>query len=227
MQKTQEHTSPLREKMSPEMAEIGMADPALLTGTNISQFAEAQNLHLIELGMAFGVNTAALYTKKGAATLNSTLSLLVRLFSAFPEHLPRFKTPSYDLLIEKITSIDPSFKPTHLGPLLGLEINSSFRLKKEGLDGSSPTVRSLAQLIYILITADPSNWFAIKSAVETEAKARKITPADKVWQQGGWKKGIKKVSALKAAKGEPIPESISSTTQTLHRRKKTNANPDQ
>ncbi|MBF6615607.1 MAG: hypothetical protein ITG07_02665 [Candidimonas sp.] len=220
MQKRNEQSSQLFQKMSPEMAEIGMADPALLTGTNISQFAEAQNLHLIELGMAFGVNTAALYTKKGAANLNSSLSLLVRLFSAFPEHLPRFKTPTYDSLISKITSIDSTFKPTHLGPLLGLEINSSFRLKTAGLEVSSPTVRSLAQLIDILITVDPQNWFVIKNAVEIEAKARQVAPAEKIWQQGGWKKAIKKAAAARSEKGVPEPKPVSSTVQKLHRRKK-------
>lgn len=202
------------------MAEIGMADPALLTGTNISQFAEAQNLHLIELGMAFGVNTAALYTKKSAANLNSSLSLLLRLFSAFPEHLPRFKTPTYESLINKITSIDPSFKPTHLGPLLGLEINSSFRLKTAGLEVASPTVRSLAQLIDILITVDPGNWFVIKNAVEIEAKARQVSPAEKIWQQGGWKKAFKKAEAAEAENGEGASKPVVSTVQKLHRRKK-------
>ncbi|MBA1280218.1 hypothetical protein [Stutzerimonas stutzeri] len=220
MQQNTELPSPLLQKMSPEMTEIGMADPALLTGTNISQFAEAQNLHLIELGMAFGVNTAALYTKKGADNLNSTLSLLVRLFSAFPEHLTRFKTPTYESLIGKITKIDPGFRPTHLGPLLGMEINSSHRLKTDGLEVSSPTVRSLAQLIDTLITIDPENWFVIKNAVEIEAKARKVVPADKIWKLGGWKKAIKKDAATRVKKEAGATKSASSTAQPLHRRKK-------
>lgn len=209
----------LIDKMPPEMVEIGMADPNLLTGANISQFAAAaQNLHLIELSMALGVNTAALYTKKGATTLNSTLSLLLRLYAAFPDQLPRFKTPSYEVLMGKILQIDPDFKPTHLGPLLGLEINSSFRLKSAGLEGSSPTVRSLAYLIELLIGEDPANWFAIKNAVEIEARARKLVPADKVWQQGGWKKYMPQKEKPVAKKNNK--KAVSSTAQTLHRRAK-------
>src|SRR5690606_3730558 len=109
---------------------------------------------------------------------------------------------------------------THLGPLLGLEINSSFRLKTAGLEVSSPTVRSLAQLIDILITVDPNNWFVIKNAVEIEAKARQVNPAEKIWQQGGWKKAIKKAAAVRADKGIAEPKPVSSTVQKLHRRKK-------
>lgn len=220
MQKKTEPTPPLLKKMNPDMAELGMADPTLLTGSNISQFANAQNLHLIELGMAFGVNTAALYTKKSANSLNSTLSLLVRLYSAFPEHLPRFKTPTYESLIKKILEIDPSFKPTYLGPLLGLEINSSFRLKSTGLEVSSPTVRSMAQLIDTLITEDPDNWFVIKNAVEIEAKARQVFPPEKIWQQGGWKKSANKDAVSKAEKSEGAAQPATSTAQPLHRRPK-------
>lgn len=211
----------LIDKMPPEMAEIGMADPNLLTGANISQFAAAaQNLHLIELSMALGVNTAALYTKKGATTLNSTLSLLLRLYAAFPEHLPRFKTPSYESLMGQIVEIDPNFKPPNLGPLLGLEINSSFRFKSTGLEGASPTVRSLAYLIQLLISEDPDNWWAIKNAVEIEAKARQLIPAEKVWHQGGWKKFMPSEPTPATSASKKEAKTASSTVQTLHRRDK-------
>jgi len=219
MQKKQSQTA-LLDQMPAAMAELGMADPTLLTGSNISQFAKAQNLHLIELSMALGVNTAALYTKKGASSLNSTLSLLLRLYAAFPEHLPRFKTPLYESLMERISVIDPSFKPTHLGPLLGLEINSSFRLKTAGLEGSSPTVRSLAHLIELLITEDPNNWWLIKNSVEIEAKARKLVPAEKVWQQGGWKKAGNKEPKAKINTAQTESKPVTSTTQPLYRREK-------
>ncbi|MDH0960926.1 hypothetical protein EGJ86_22155 [Pseudomonas sp. o96-267] len=211
----------LKDKMPSAMAEVGMADPGLLTGSNISQFVSAQNLHLIELSMGLGVNSAALYTKKGAGLLNSTLSLLLRLYAAFPEHLPRFKTPTYESLIERITEIDPTFKPTNFGPLLGLEINSSFRLKTAGLEGSAPTVRSLAYLIKLLIDDDPNNWWIIKDAVEIEAKARKIVPAESVWQHGGWKKHIPKPAPLTSSKAVAAGGvKSSSTAKPLHRRQK-------
>lgn len=174
----------LAEKLAPELSIMGK--PTLLTGTEISEFTRSNNLHLIEASMALGVNTAALYTKKSEDSLNSTLSLLLRLFSAFPDYLPRIQPPDVKVLISKIKEIDPSFKQTHLGPLLGLERNSSTRIKRDGLDNSKPMVQSLAQLIDLLITDNPQNWFLIKAVVEIEAEARSITPASSVWRDAGW-----------------------------------------
>lgn len=174
----------IKEKLAPDLAILGEATP--LTGTEISTFTRSHNLHLIEASMALGVNTAALYTKKGAESINSTLSLLLRIYSAFPEHLPRIKAPEVHELIARIKAIDPTFKLTHLGPLLGLERNSSTRIKKAGIQASNPMVQSLAQVISLAMADDPSNWFIIKEFVELEAKARGITPASKVWREGGW-----------------------------------------
>ncbi|MBC7198361.1 MAG: hypothetical protein H5U32_03830 [Pseudomonas balearica] len=174
----------IREKLAPDLAIMGEATP--LTGTEISTFTRSHNLHLIEASMALGVNTAALYTKKGAKSINSTLSLLLRIYSAFPEHLPRIKAPEVHELIARIKAIDPTFKLTHLGPLLGLERNSSTRIKKAGIHASNPMVQSLAQVISLAMADDPNNWFIIKEFVELEAKARGITPASKVWREGGW-----------------------------------------
>ncbi|MDU4254452.1 hypothetical protein [Pseudomonas sp.] len=186
----------IKAKLAPDLGIMG--EPVLLTGTEINTFAVANKLHLIETSMALGVNTAALYTKKSAEQMNSTLSLLLRIYSAFPEHLPRFKSPDVHILIAKIKTIDPTFKLTHLGPMLGLERNSSTRIKKEGLQASSPMVQQLAQLISLAIWADPQNWFVIKEAVELEAKARDITPTARVWREGGWSGKRKRASELKA-----------------------------
>lgn len=216
----------IKEKLAPDLAIFG--EPTPLTGTEISTFTRSHNLHLIETSMALGVNTAALYTKKGAESINSTLSLLLRIYSAFPEHLPRIKAPEVEELISRIKTIDPAFKLTHLGPLLGLERNSSTRIKKAGIKASNPMVQSLAQVISLAMADDPNNWFIIKEFVELEAKARGITPASRVWREGGWGGKSKNTDASDAtdaagsgsANGEKGEAKSSSTAKPLVRRRK-------
>lgn len=207
----------LIEKLAPDLAIMGEATP--LTGTEISTFTRSHNLHLIEASMALGVNTAALYTKKSADSINSTLSVLLRLYSAFPEHLPRIKAPEVYELLKRIKEIDPSFKVTHLGPLLGLEKNSSSRVKKAGLHASNPMVQSLAQLISLVINDDPENWFLIKEAVELEARARDIIPASRVWREGGWSASAKAQDS-KTSKTSHSETKASKTAKPLVRREK-------
>ena len=168
--------------------------------------------------MALGVNTAALYTKKGADSMNSTLSLLLRLFSAFPKYLPRIKAPDVKDLLERIKEIDPSFRITHLGPLLGMEKNSSSRIKNAGLDSSNPSVQSLASLINMIINENPNNWFLIKEAVELEARARGIVPAERVWREGGW--SMKKPPQITQPVGNDSDPKVSKTAKPLVRRSK-------
>ena len=202
----------IKAKLAPDLAIMG--EPVLLTGTEINTFSVANKLHLIETSMALGVNTAALYTKKSAERMNSTLSLLLRIYSAFPEHLPRFKSPNVLTLIAQIKSIDRTFKLTHLGPMLGLERNSSTRIRKEGMHESSPMVQQLAQLISLVIQDDPNNWFIIKEAVEIEARARDISPVSRVWKEGGWsgkRKRASEVKASNAAKGKAAAEATAET----------------
>jgi hypothetical protein len=167
-----------------------MAQPIPIDGKNIKRFGDTHTLHLTELCMALGINTAALYTKKNCDDrLSSSVCVLMRLYSAFPELIPRMVSPPAISVIEKITAIDPSFKRGHLGPLLGLETNSSFRLANNS-SKSSQTVKNLLYVIDKLISKDERNWFVIKDAVEIEAKARNIDPPEKVWGSGGWSRSM-------------------------------------
>ncbi len=171
-----------------------MALPVRLTGEDIGRFTDRFELHLTEISMALGINTAALYTKKKSTDrLSSSVCLLLRLYAAFPSHVPRVVIPDADKLIEKISQIDPSFKKGYLGPLLGLETNSSFRLVKDSRSASQ-TVQYLIFLIDKLLDESPDNWEIIKQAVEVEAESRSIIPASSVWPNGGWSRATRSES---------------------------------
>lgn len=211
-----------------------MGEPITLTGSDIGDFAKSNGsseMHLTEISLALGINTAALYTKKKSAQrLSSSVSLLLRMYSAFPDYVPRLLIPAAEELTQKIIKIDPSFKKSHTGPLLGLETNSSFRLIKDS-DKASQTVKNMIYLIDKLITDDPQNWFVVKEIVELEARARQIDPPDSVWPRGGWTRSTgrpsKNDTPLITAKpprhrtttddaAEPIP----STAKPLKRKEK-------
>jgi len=205
--------SALAKKLPLESA--AMAEPLPLDGFEIEKFAQLNNLHLTEISTALGVNTVALYSKKkNASQLSSTVSILLRLYSAFPEYIPRTTPPEPEELIARITSIDRDFKRGHFGPLLGLETNSSFRLVK-GVDKAGQTVRQLLVLIDQLLSASSENWKIIKEAVEVEAAATKIIPASQVWSNGGWSK-----AKARAKSSEPVtrPRLKSDTAKPLLRR---------
>ena len=169
---------------------IELAEPTPLTGSIINRIISINALHLTEISMALGLNTAALYSKKARSQhLKSSVSILMRLYGAFPEKLPRIESPTAEELALKIQKIDPDFTPSYsIGPLLGLETNSSYRLTKKGFSKSAQTTRVLAWLINDLLDEDPENWWIIKDTVETEAKARQIYPPSDVWKNGGWSK---------------------------------------
>lgn len=202
---------------------VAFGDPNPITGAMISRFIEQYEITLIEACASFGVNTASLYQKKGNDSVSPTLSILLRLYAAFPDELYRIKVISPDELAKKIKAIDPEFRPTHIGPLLGMRANSGFRVRNNGLEGSSLQVRMLALLIDKLITQDKNNWFAIKAAIEIEAQANGITPPSEVWNGKGSKakKPAKQTAAkAKATPGNESGQSEQSTSKGVIRRRK-------
>lgn len=192
---TQEHFAAL---VPPHLRRFTEATP--LEGSDMELLTIHNHLHLTEISMALGVNTAALYSKKSSqAALNSSVSILLRLYAALPEFLPHLELPSVPQLIAEIKKVEPNFLLYNLGPLLGLETNSSYRLRDEGFEGATQTTRVLAWLIYEILTKYPEKgWPIIKSVIETEAKARKIVPTSSVWRHGGWSRSLKKEKAKKA-----------------------------
>lgn len=181
----------LRDLVPIEMKEF--ASPAPLKGTEIKRFEKHNVLHSAELSMALGVNSAALYEKKKSpAVLQSSIAILLRIYAAFPNKVPRIAAPDAQKLMSKIVAIDPEFAQTvqsySIGPLLGLEENSGYRFMREGLQDSAQTTKTLAWLIDLLLDEDPDNWWVIKNAVETEAAAKDIFPPSCIWKSGGWNK---------------------------------------
>lgn len=168
-----------------------IAKPVPITGSDISKITETFGLHLTEASLMLGQNTSSLYEKKKKdAQQPANISILLRLYTAMPEYMPILQPPAIDDLIKKIQSIDPSFDRSWIGILLGLEKNSSFRLRRESINRGSQTTKVLSYLIYKMITDNPNNWFLIKEAVETESAARKITPAESIWTEGGWNRNL-------------------------------------
>lgn len=171
--------------------------PDILQGEDIDLLPQHCNLHLSEVGMALGVNTSALYSKKSAASrVNSSVSLLLRLYASFSHMIPRITPPDAETFLEKIRLVEPGFAKYSLGPLVGIEANSSYRLIEKNFVGASQTTRVLVWLIDKILDEDPNNWALIKAAVEVEAEARNIMPPSSVWKSGGWQRN----KSLKNAK---------------------------
>jgi hypothetical protein len=176
----------LRSRISAENESL--AQPIVLRGSDLDHFSSLQHLGLIERSTAFGVNTAAMYGVKNAdQTLKAPLAILLRLYAAFSDKLPRTWTPEFEDLLALINKIDPGFKSYQIGPLLGLDKNSTYRIKKDGIANSKESTKILASLIYRLLEESPEAWPIIKEAVDIEAAARGV-PAGEIWVKGKWQK---------------------------------------
>lgn len=175
-----------------------LSKPIPITGSDIAKVTETYNLHLTEASLMFGLNTSSLYEKKKKdETQPANISILMRIYAALPEYIPNLKPPPIERLILKIQEIDPEFDRSWIGILLGLEKNSSFRLRREGIEHGSQTTKILSNLIYNIIEDRPENWFLIREIVEVESAARKISPAQSVWTEGGWNRHIDSPSSKK------------------------------
>ncbi|MGE6322956.1 hypothetical protein ACQKEF_22255 [Pseudomonas oryzihabitans] len=212
--------SPLEMKLAPESSKMGQ--PVALSGRDIDIFSELHDLQLAELCNAFGVNSSALYTQRSSnKTLNPSVAMLLRLFSAFPECIPRIDTPDPEVLLAKIKSIDPKFRKSHFGPLLGMAKNSSFRLSKSEQPGNQKAnqpVRILMWLIDKLIDADPKNWFVIKDTVLIEAKAQGVQDHQRIFTDGRWP-GVGRGKTVGAGDDDEQPEEPQPQRGNLVRRK--------
>ena len=91
---------------------VAFGDPNPITGAMISRFIEQYEITLIEACASFGVNTASLYQKKGNDSVSPTLSILLRLYAAFPDELYRIKVISPGELAKKNQSHRPTV-PAH------------------------------------------------------------------------------------------------------------------
>lgn len=168
-----------------------LSRPVPVMGSDISKVSETFGLHLSEIGLMTGLNTSALYEKKKKNDAQpANISILLRLYAALPEYVSSIKPPPIEELIQKIQDVDPDFEKSSIGMLLGLEKNSSFRLRRDGLESGSQTTKVLSHLINQIITNEPLDWYLIKEIVETESAAREISPPESIWTEGGWDKNI-------------------------------------
>ena len=164
-----------------------LSQPVMLRGSNLDQFASTQQLGLIERATAFGMNTAAMYGLKNAdLPLKAPLAILLRLYAAYPEHLPKMWTPSFTEFILLVQKAEPGFKEYSAGPLLGIDKNSIYRIRNEGFDVCKESTKILVTLIYIVLKENLSNWSVIKDTVQVEAESRGLDP-ELIWKKGKWK----------------------------------------
>lgn len=197
-----------------------LSQPIVLRGSNLDQFASTQNLGLIERGTAFGLNTAAMYGLKNAdLELKAPLAILLRLYGAFPEMLPRMWTPSFADFISLVQKAEPGFKDYSAGPLLGIDKNSIYRIRNEGFGVCKESTKILVTTIYKLLNEDLTNWSVIKDAVQVEAASRGLDP-ELIWKKGKWKNpSSDKVAA-------EIPTKPKQPTSTRKNRKVAVIDPD-
>jgi len=165
------------------------AEPCALTGVELQKLTENYGLKLSETGNALGINTSALYGKqKAPKPLKTNVSILLRLYAAFDDHLPRITPPSVSDLVAIIQKADPDLPGYAVGPILGLEATSGHRLNETGFENAHQTTRVLAWLIHNLLTEDLGNWAVIKQVLMIEAEARGVPDPSTVFRRGGWSK---------------------------------------
>lgn len=163
------------------------ATPPRKRGSDMKALSHKAELGLIEQGMAFGVNTSALYQTQGRdADLPTPQSILLRLYEQFPEMLPRIVTPSFEEFFTLIRQAEPGFKETALGPLLGMHKNWVFKVRESGFDSVKTHTRLLILVMYRLLQQDLNNWQAVKGLVETEILSQGLDPKT-VWRKGIWR----------------------------------------
>lgn len=195
----------LRSSVSEENENL--SQPVVLRGSNLDQFASTQNLGLIERATAFGMNTAAMYGLKNAdLELKAPLAILLRLYGAFPETLPRMWTPSFTEFILLVQKAEPGFKEYSAGPLLGIDKNSIYRIRNEGFDVCKESTKILVTTIYRLLKEDLSNWSVIKDAVQVEASSRGLDP-EQIWKKGKWKNPVSDAEKAEQADESKKPTS--------------------
>ena len=182
----------LRKKLGKASAYLATPNP--LTGKTISMFEKAHGLTVHDMTASLGLNTSTLYAQKRVTMgLAPNLSILLRLYSAFPHQIPKLNLPTIESVIEKIKAVDPNFNDRSIAPLLGFEMLASTRLlsQPECTNRMYQPTQRLLYLIDQLLTEDPENWWVIKQVVEVEAEASEIDPPEQVWTVSGYQRNTK------------------------------------
>ena len=194
---------------------VNLSQPVVLRGSNLDQFASTQQLGLIERATAFGMNTAAMYGLKNAdLPLKAPLSILLRLYGAYPEHLPKMWTPSFTEFILLVQKAEPGFKEYSAGPLLGIDKNSIYRIRNEGFDVCKESTKILVTLIYKLLRENLANWSVIKDTVQVEAVSRGLDP-ELIWKKGKWKNPTSEAEKSEAEGATKKPASTRKIRKTI------------
>lgn len=169
---------------SADVAKLTKTRP--LRGSDLMQFSTTHGLSTVETGTAFGLNTVAMYGKKNTdPELNPPLAILLRIYTAYPETVPKIHLPTFEDFITLIRRAEPGFQDYSVGPLLGVDKNSIYRIREKGFETCKQYTRVLCELIYRLLTQDIRNWSTLKALVQAEAQSRNQDP-EKIWKQGKW-----------------------------------------
>lgn len=133
-----------------------------------------------------GMQVKAYYSvrKKGHQRLDAPTSILLRYLGRQPKDFRLFFTP--EMRVEEMLSIisaeDPTFKPMHLGPLLGGSNVVSYHLLKEG---TRPFARRLAMIWEREKHRTPDFYRHLRRCVEEEVFARGLD-IDEFWEKRKW-----------------------------------------
>ncbi len=190
---------------SANVARLTKARP--LRGSDLMQFGETHNLSTVEACTAFGLNTVAMYGKKNEdPELNPPLAILMRIYTAYPETVPKIKLPTFDDFITLIRKVEPGFQDYSVGPLIGVDKNSIYRIRERGFETCKQYTQVLCELIFRLLSEDLRNWSIIKDLVENEAESRRQDPA-RIWKQGKWVTSKGRAPATAQSDQGPVEES--------------------
>jgi|TARA_Y100001934_G_scaffold283650_2_gene405192 hypothetical protein len=180
------YSEKLSEKVPASLKEFTSDKP--LTGYDMKKLNEQADLKLTESGNAFGINTSAWYGALKKGELKPNISLLLRMYAAFFEHIPRIHPPSLEELIEQIKAVDPDFKVAKIGVYLGYDVSSFYRVTDTtAWDKAAQPTRVLAWLISTLLKENPNNWEYIKAVFDIEAVSRGHSSLEDIVNQGGWR----------------------------------------
>ncbi|WP_153785222.1 hypothetical protein [Pseudomonas sp. EMN2] len=195
---------------SANVARLTKARP--LRGSDLMQFGTTHDLSTVEACTAFGLNTVAMYGKKNEdPELNPPLAILMRIYTAYPETVPKIKTPTFDELVGLIRRAEPGFPDYSVGPLIGVDKNSIYRIREKGFESCKQYTQVLCELIYRLLSDDLRNWSILKDLVQSEAESRGQDP-EVIWKKGKWVTNKGRKPALGKGEPETVKESTGKTS---------------
>lgn len=136
--------------------------------------------------MGIAPKTYFMFRERPRVRVDASVSLLLRHFRQFPDDLDLFVTtpPPGEEMLRMIQAVDPGFKRSHMGPLMGGGQAAGYNMTRPDAEVPFFARRAASLLADHLPSGDEIYW-DLREAVEAEARARKLD-MNTFWDNGVW-----------------------------------------